>query len=86
MNLLQKTLNSSLDSESKSANIPNWLPNGIKTYVGQSVQIRILYGADILNCFVARAAWTDEEVHHEDEKYKVSAHFPLPIQKRLKKC
>lgn len=51
--------------------IPNWLPKNITAFRGEYVQIRILYGADILDSFVAKkqsigsntqSSWTDQEV------------------------
>lgn len=59
------------ENQNVSLEIPNWLPTNITEYRGQYVQIRILYGADILNSFLTRkrsmdpnscASWTDQEV------------------------
>lgn len=81
----QKILDSILNAENTLADIPSWLPINIMAYVGQRVQIRTLFGADLLSAFVAHAAWADENVSSHPVRTFYTDHltFKIPFENRL---
>lgn len=60
----QNYINSILsDTESTdNSNLPEWIPDNIKDYEGENVQVKLLCGADLLESFSVPGLWLDEDV------------------------
>lgn len=60
----QNYINSILNDTNGTVNeiIPGWVPENIKKYKGERVQIKLLCGADLLESFAVKNLWEPEDV------------------------
>lgn len=64
LSYFQNYLNSLLNDVNGTVNeiIPSWIPENIKKYKGDKIQIKLLCGADLLESFAIKGLWADDDV------------------------
>lgn len=61
----QNYINSILNDgdELNNDNLPEWVPSNIRDYEGETVQVKLLCGADLLESFAVPGLWAEEDVN-----------------------
>lgn len=82
----QNYINSLLNDINGTVNeiIPSWVPDNIKKYKGERVQMKLLCGADLLESFAVKNLWDSEDVSHESECFSANLTYLVLFVFRLK--